>query len=174
MALMAGLRPDGSPADVFMQSLLSVALGLAASASAKDPMLFFAGRTEGDGTMTVTMRKGYRSQTHGHGRIEADGSLFLAQQVEEEGKPPRQRIWRIRRLAEGRYTGTMSEAEGPVAIEAIDGRYRFRFGMKGGLSVEQWLIPIGDGSAVQSRLTARKFGITVARGDGIIRKISAP
>jgi hypothetical protein len=65
----------------------------------------------------------------------------------------------------------MNEAVGPVDIQEVDGRYRFRFEMDGHLSVEQWLTPEPGWRSAGNSLTVRRFGIKVASSDGTIRKI---
>lgn len=136
-----------------------------------DPLRFFEGRTDSDGTVKVMLARPHRMRSLGQGRIEADGSLSLVQRVEEAGKPARERRWRIRQVAPGRFSGTMSEASGPVTIEEVGGRYRFRFTMKGGASVEQWLTPLPGGRSARNSLTVRKLGVTVATGDGTITRL---
>ena len=145
----------------------------AAAAPPIHPLQFFEGRTEGTGTVRILMRKPYRTQSVGHGRIERDGSLTLVQRIDDQGRPPRERRWKIRRVGSGRFSGTMSEAIGPVTIDDVGGRYRFRFKMKGNLSVEQWLVPLAGGTAARNRMTVRKYGVTVGTGDGVIRKLAA-
>ena len=150
---------------------------LAASAPAAverqtDPLRFFAGRTESDGTVKVIFKRPYRSRCLGQGRIEPDGSLTLVQRVEDEGKPPHERRWRVRQLAPGHFTGTMSEASSPVEIEQVGNRYRFRFTMNGSLSVEQWLIPLPGAMSARTDTRIRKFGMTVATTAGMVRKLS--
>lgn len=160
--------------------LLSAATGAAATKPASphrtqslqaDALHFFEGRTETAGTVKAIMRKPYRTRSSGRGRMEPDGTLILIQRVEDEGKPPRERRWRIRQTAAGHYRGTMSEASGPVAIDEVGGRYRFRFKMKGNLSVEQWVAPLPDGVSARNLMTVRKFGMVVATGNGTIRKL---
>ena len=151
----------------------TAALFLATSAPAQsriDPLRFFEGRTESEGSVKIIMRKPYRTHTVGHGRIEPDGSLSLVQQVNDEGKPPRERRWQIRQVGPHRFVGTMSEASGPVTIDEVGSRYRFRFKIKGGISVEQWLAPLAGGAAARNSMTIRKLGMTVGTGDGMIRK----
>jgi len=143
-----------------------------ATAEPLKPMRFFEGRTEGFGTIKLFLKKPYRSHTVGRGVIESDGSLLLVQQVEDDGKPPRERRWRIRQVGPGRFAGTMSEASGPVAIDEVGGRYRFRFKMKGNFAVEQWLAPLPGGMSARNSMTVRKFGMTVGTSDGTIRKIT--
>ena len=137
-----------------------------------DPLRFFAGRTETDGTVKVMFKKAYHSRCFGVGRIERDGSLTLVQRVEDEGQAPHVRRWRVRELAPGRYTGAMTEASGPVEIQQIGDRYRFRFAMKGHLSVEQWLSPLPGATSARSITRVRKFGMTVATSEGTVRKLT--
>lgn len=135
------------------------------------PLTFFEGRTESLGTVKIFTKDPYRSRSIGRGRIEPDGSLTLVQQVQDEGKPQHERRWKIRQVASGHFAGTMSEATGPVLIDEVGGLYRFRFKMKGHVSVEQWLSPLPGGSSARNRMTLRKFGMTVGTGDGIVRKL---
>lgn len=136
-----------------------------------DPLRFWEGRTESVGIIKLIMKKPYKSRSFGRGKIRDDGSLDLVQRVEDEGKPPKERRWHIREVGPGRYTGTMSEANGPVAIEEVGGRYRFRFKMDGGVSVEQWIIPDADGKSGTNKVTIKKYGMTVGRSDGSVRKV---
>ena len=136
------------------------------------PLEFFEGRTESSGTVKTFMKKPYRTRSLGRGRIEPDGSLSLFQRVEDEGKPPRERRWRIREIVAGHFAGTMSEASGPVTIDEVGGRYRFRFKMKGSLAVEQWVVPLAGGLSARNLMTVRKFGMVVGTGEGVIRKLT--
>lgn len=144
----------------------------APAAEPMKPMQFFEGRTEGSGIVRVFFKKSYRTRSVGNGRIHPDGSLLLVQRVEDDGQQPHQRNWKVRQVGPRRYAGTMSEAVGPVAIDLIGSRYRFRFRMKGNLSVEQWLEPAPGGKSAGNSMTVRKFGVVVAHGEGTIRKVS--
>ena len=143
----------------------------AAAAPSTNPMDFFEGRTEGTGTMRIVFRKPFHSKSVGQGTMRG-GTMTLVQRVEEAGKPAHDRRWIIRRIGAKRFTGTMSDAVGPVTIDEIGGRYRFRFKMKGHLSVQQWLIPLPGGTAARNSVTIRKLGMTVGSGDGMIRKVA--
>jgi hypothetical protein len=161
----------------FHVGLLSASAAFLVSATATaaplQPMRFFEGRTESLGTIRLFLKKPYRTRAVGRGIIASDGSLLLIQQVEDEGKPPRERRWRIRQIGPGRYAGTMSEAIGPVTIDTVGGSYRFRFRMKGNFAVEQWLVPLPGGMAARNSLKVRRFGMTVGTSDGTIRKIAS-
>lgn len=160
----------------FRNTGIAVALSLLAApcpaAAAKtDPMQFFEGRTESIGTVRLVMKKPFQSKAIGEGEIKPDGSLVLVQRVYDQGEQPRVRRWHMRRVGEGRYSGTMSEAKGPVTVEEIDGKYRFRFRMDGSVSVEQWLIPAPDGQSARSKITIRKYGIHVGSSNAVIHKL---
>ena len=136
-----------------------------------DALHFFEGRTEITSVVKVAMKRPYRSHTVGRGNILSDGSLSLTQIVQEEGKAPHQRIWRIRQVGPGRFTGTMSEAMGPVTVEQVGAKYRFRFKMKGNLVVEQWVAPSRGWMTASTKTTVRKYGMRVATSDGTIRRL---
>lgn len=136
-----------------------------------NPMRFFEGKTESIGTIKIFMKQAFRSTSVGTGRIEPDGSLLLVQQVRDEGRPLRERRWKIRQVGPGRFVGSMSEANGPVSIEEVGGSYRFRYKMKGNLSVVQMLVPQAGGKAARTIVKIRKFGMTVGTSEGTIRKV---
>ena len=121
----------------------------------------------------VAFKKPFSSRSTGVGKIRTDGILSLVQRVEEEGKPIRERRWHIREIRAGHFVGTMSDAVGPVVIDEVAGRYRFRFKLKSNLSVEQWIAPLPDGQSARSRMTVRRLGVKVATGEGTIRKVSS-
>jgi hypothetical protein len=152
--------------------LVAAAASATSSASLPqaDPLRFFEGRTETDGLIKVVFQKPYRGRSIGHGRIEPDGSLTLVQRVLDEGKPPHERRWSVRKIGPGRFTGTMSDATGPVTIEQVGARYRFRFTMDK-LGVDEWLTPMADGKSARITIQVRRFGIVVATTEGTIRKV---
>jgi hypothetical protein len=169
-------RPERhSAARLIGASIIIAATLVPASAVAENgraQLQFFAGKTEMVSTVKVMMKKPYQSRTLGTGRILDDGSLALAQKVFDEGRAGQVRNWKIRKVAAARYAGTMTDAVGPVIVDEIDGRYRFKFKMKGNLSIEQWMTPLPDGTSARSTMTARKFGMKVATSHGIIRKVA--
>jgi hypothetical protein len=156
-------------APVFLLASASAAMSMSMPV---DPLRFFVGRTESVGRVKVMFQKNYATHSTGVGRIEPDGSLILVQQVFDDGKPPHERRWRIRQIAPGRYTGSMTEAVGPVTIDKVGNGYRFRFAIGGRLSVEQLMAPLPGGRIASSRVKVRKFGMVVATTDGTVRKIA--
>ncbi len=136
-----------------------------------DAMKFFEGDTRSEGTLKVMFGKPRRSRSVGAGTIKPDGSLYLVQQIDDEGAPPHERRWHIRAVAPGHYSGIMSEASGQVTIDDVSGRYRLQFKMPGGLGVEQWLTPLPGGKSARSHLVVRKLGAVVAVGEGLITRL---
>ena len=143
----------------------------AGSESRHDPLSFFDGKTISVSTVKVMMHKPYRTTAIGTGDVRPDGTLQLIQRIERAGHPTKTRRWEIRRTAPGRFSGTMNEAVGPVTIEEVDGRYRFRFKMKGKLSVEQWLSPNPGWRSADYSVSVKRFGIKVGGSEGTIRKV---
>jgi hypothetical protein len=158
---------------ILCSAVLAFAISLATPVVAEktDPFAFFEGRTESVGIIKLVTKKPFKSRAIGKGELRPDGSLLLVQRVHDEGELVRERRWHMRKTAPGRYTGRMSEARGPVIVEEVDGRYRFRFRMDGNVTVEQWLIPEPDGRSARSKITIRKFGVRVGGSTGVIRKL---
>lgn len=163
--------------------LTPAALLLSACAAAPDPqqpdlsaptfpvMSFFEGRTEGSGVLKVAMRSPQPISVQSHGRIGAGETLSVHQTIVEGDKPARTREWRIREVAPGRYSGTLSDASGPVTGEATGNRLHLTFRMNGGLDAEQWLTLAPDGRSARNVMIVRKFGLTVATLEETIRKV---
>ena len=127
-----------------------------------EPVAFFTGPSHGDGQLDQIM-KGVRTVTvDSVGKPEANGSLTLTQRIAMQGDPPRTRVWRLKQVAPGRYAGSLTDARGPVETVAIGRAIRIRYPMKGGLQVEQWLIALPGGRALDNRMTVTKWGMRVA------------
>ena len=142
-------------------------LALAASASAQapkpfDPVAFFTGATQGRGELKELLGKPRKTTTQSVGRVDKDGWLVLDQKVAVEGDPLRQRRWRLKQTAPGKYSGTLSDSKGPVEAEVRGQTVRIRYVMKGNIKVEQELTAEAGGRAVINRGTFRKFGMKVA------------
>jgi hypothetical protein len=142
----------------------------AAAAPVLDPIRFFAGETRGEGVMKIAARKRQTVEVTSRGQLGADGAIRLEQMVRVAGKPPTRRQWQLLRGGDGRYSGTLTDAAGPVTGTMIGGRLHLRFAMKGGLRAEQWLALQADGRTLQNVMIVRKFGLPVARLDETITK----
>ena len=131
---------------------------------------FFAGHTRGDGELKIIFAAPRRVVVHGDGRIAADGVLVLDQAIDQQGKAPRRREWRIRETAPGRYVGTLTDAIGPIAGATSGNALHLRFSAPGDEDYEQWLFLGADGQSARNLMTVRKWGIVVARLDETIVK----
>lgn len=131
---------------------------------------FFDGASRGEGQLHIVMSGTARVQVDSVGHREGDGTLVLAQIVRRDGKPETKREWRIRETAPGRYTGTLSDAAGPVIGEADGDRLHLRFAMRGGLRADQYLYLAPDRRSARNLMRVTKLGIVVACLDETIRK----
>jgi hypothetical protein len=159
------------PACVSVPPIEGASKGAEVAAPAFPVDRFFAGRTEGEGVLTVMMSGSRSVRVSSRGRTEADGAIALDQTIWEQGKPARSRSWWLRQVAPGRYAGTLSDAAGPITGEARGGRLHLRFKTRGGMKVDQWLTLAPDGRSARNVLRVRKLGLTVAALEETIRKL---
>ena len=143
------------------------ALTLATTAWAEDskpfdPVAFFTGSTHGRGVLNELLGKEKRTSAQSVGRVDKDGWLVLDQKVDVQGDPLRQRHWRLKQVAPGRFSGTLSDAKGPVEVTVAGQSMRIRYTMKNGIKVDQNLSALPGGKAVDNHTTFRKFGMKVA------------
>ena len=149
----------------------TAALSLSVPAEAAfNPVDFFRGRTHGDSQLKVIFQAPKTIKVDSVGRSEPDGSLVLEQVINEPGKPPRTRYWRLRETGPGRFAGTLTDAAGAVRIDLLGERLRIRYKGKDHLNFEQWLTPTGP-RTVSNRMKVKRFGIIVAHLDEVIRKL---
>ena len=130
------------------------------------PEAFFAGTTRSTGVLedrggAPTARFG----VVGAGRAMPNGSFAPDQSVAFEGRPVQTRTWTLRRLDDHRYTGTLTDASGPVAAEAYGNLFHLTYSLRSqpGGAMEQWLYLQPDGVTVLNEATVRVFGVVVAR-----------
>lgn len=135
-----------------------------------DPIRFFIGTTEGAGWLKKIMSSPQATRVHGRGAVRADGMLVLDQTVEVAGEKTTNRHWLLRRVAPDRFTGTISDAKGPVTAEAMAGRIRIRYTMTAGMAVDQVVVVAPDGRSASNSMKVKRFGITVATVAETIRK----
>ena len=102
-------------------------------------MTFFAGDTVGEGVLKIDLTHRRTVHVVGHGDVDAGGMLVLVQQVREGAKPERTRIWHIRAIGDGRYTGTLSDAAGPVSVTSQGNVLRIAYRAKGGFAAMRFL-----------------------------------
>lgn len=134
-----------------------------------DVIAFFSGHSEGEGRLSKVFSGTERTQVRSFGKVEG-GALHLTQIIREGDKPQRTREWVIRKDGTNHFTGTLTDAEGPVTGEVDGNRLHLSFTMKGGFPTEQWLALSHDGQRAYNVMKVRKFGVTVAVLSEDIRK----
>jgi hypothetical protein len=156
-------------------ALLLAAAAAAPSASEPQPKLdmlaFFTGHTHADNVMTVLLHGPHKLVVDRVGGRNNEGQFILIDTVHEEGKPERKRVWVMHPDGPGRFTGSLSDAKGPVNV-VVDGTgATITYVMKeGGLKITQLLQLQRDGT-LSNHVVAKKFGIKFAEADGTIRKL---
>jgi len=164
-------RRDRSAPPLPLSHILGFLLLLQAQPALPAPEHFFTGRSEGQGSVHILLTGSHAVRDHGRGHLGRDGALVLDQLVEEEGKPPRRRVWRLVRAGPGRFSGTISDANGPVTGEVAGNVLHLRYRLAEGPSVEQWITFLPGGRTAHNRMTFRRFGFTVATLEGTIRRM---
>ena len=134
-----------------------------------DPVRFFTGRSHGEGTLDPLVGGSSRIVVDSLGRRRG-ADLILDQRIREGDKPPRMRRWVMRPAGPDRFTGTLTDAQGPVEFTVAGPRATIRYTMKNGLGIEQQLAIQPGGRTLLNRLTVEKFGVRVATLDETIRK----
>lgn len=132
-----------------------------AAGEAFDAVAFFTGVTHGEGQLKQALKREKRVTVASVGRADKDGLLLLDQKVAIEGEPLRLRHWRLRETSPGRYTGTISDATGPVDAQTMGRSMRIRYTAKDGVKVETWLTSLPGGRTVQNKTSFTKWGLKV-------------
>jgi len=130
---------------------------------------FFVGRTQGSSTVHVALSGRHGVNDRGRGWMEGQTSVLL-QVVQEEGKPIRNRTWRLTR-AGNRISGSISDARGPVTGDINGNVVHLRYTSGEGPSVEQWISFDPGGRIARNRMIFRRLGLEVARLEGTIERV---
>ena len=152
-------------------ALLSLLFLVQAPAAAQGPEHFFVGRTESTGSVSIALSGRHTVRDRSSGRIERGNVLVINQVVEEQGKPARSRTWSLARTADNRIVGTISDARGPVTGDVSGNVIHLRYQSAEGPSVEQWIALAPGGRFAQNRMVFRRFGVTLATVDSVIRRV---
>lgn len=141
----------------------------APAARSFDAVAFFTGNTSGEGRLKKMFSTAQATRVTGRGRVE-DGALVLDQTVSIAGEPTRERQWRLRALAPGRWSGTLSDAKGPVVASAAGMVLTIAYTSSDGMGIAQKVTLAPDGRSARNRMTVRKLGIAVATLDETITR----
>jgi hypothetical protein len=91
--------------------------------------------------------------------------------VHEGDKPVRQRKWIMKQAGPNHFTGTLTDATGPVDILVDGDTATITYMMKGGLKVSQQLQLQPGGKTLSNQVTAKKLGMRFAHVEGSVRKV---
>ena len=152
---------------------IAAALLLLAAAPPPHPLDiagFFTGRTHADNNLKIVFHSTSKLIVDSIGRRQ--GNEFVQTDIVHEGsKPARTRIWRTHEIAPGHFGGTLSDATGPVDITVRGNSAVIRYTMTGGLDIEETMTLQADGRSLANHVIAKKFGLTFAHVEGVIRKL---
>ena len=130
------------------------------------PEVFFLGLTRSTGVLeTAGGAPSQRFTVEGHGRLLPDGDLRLEQSVTFEGERAHTRTWVMSRLDAHHYTATLTDASGPVDLDAYGNLLHLSYSLKGVAlgRMEQWLYLQPDGRTVVNEAVVRVAGLPVRR-----------
>lgn len=150
--------------------LASLIAAAPASAAPLNPVEFFRGRTHGDGMLKIIFQASKAMKVDSFGSDEKDGTLLLKQIIHEPGKAPRTRYWRMKQEGPNRYSGTLTDAAGPVQVDVEGGQVRIQYTAPNHLNFDQLLTAV-SAREVHNSMKVRRFGITVAHFEEVIRKV---
>jgi hypothetical protein len=161
-----------------MKLPVAALLGAAAAASAApdppklDMVAFFTGRTHADNIIKIALHSPHKLIVDSVGGHNKEGEFVLIDTVHEEGKPVRTRTWVMHPVGPDHFTGSLSDAVGPVDVVVRGDSATINYLMRDGrLKIAQQIQLQGDGKSLSNHVVARKFGLTFAHVDGTIRKL---
>ena len=135
------------------------------------PDVFFAGRTTGEGTLTMRFRAPRSLRVEGMGQREPDGTFRLDQTVTFGDGTVETRTWRMRRTAANEYRATLSDATGEVTAQTSGNSFHLRYLLRQPrVYMDQWLYLQPNGRTVANRATVTVLGIPWARLDETITR----
>ena len=153
-------------------AILTLFAATSATAEPKlDMLAFFAGKTHAENVMKVVLKKPVPLIVDSIGGKGDRGDFVLIETVHEGDKPVRQRKWIMRQAGPNHFTGSLTDAVGPVDVQIDGDTATIRYVMKGGLKIEQHLKLSADGRTLSNQVVAKKVGLKFARVEGIVRKV---
>jgi hypothetical protein len=146
-----------------------LALAAPAQGAGFNPVEFFRGHTHGDGILKVIFQASKTIKVDSFGSTEPDGALLLKQIIHEPDKAPRTRYWRMRQEGPHRFSGTLTDAAGPVRVDVNGDRVRIQYTGQNHLNFDQ-ILTAESPRQVRNKMRVRRFGIIVAHFEEMIRK----
>jgi hypothetical protein len=151
--------------------LLASTASAAGETAKLDLTTFFNGRSHADNVLKIVFHGPTKLIVDSIGGKGDRGDFVLVDTVHEGDKPVRTRKWVMQPAGPNHFTGSLSDAVGPVDIVVNGDSATIRYTMKGGLSVVQQMQLQADGRTLSNHVDARKFGLRFASVDGTVRKL---
>jgi len=152
--------------------LLAAGAAFAAPEKPKlDMTAFFAGRSHSDNILKVAFHGPTKLIIDSIGGKGDRGDFVLIDTIHEGDKPVRTRKWIMRAAGPGHFTGSLTDAIGPVDVLVNGDSVTIRYTMKGSLNVVQQMTLQPDGRTLANHVDVRKFGLKFASVDGTVRKL---
>jgi len=154
-------------------AVIPLALATTAAAAAPqqlDMVEFFTGKAHADNVLKVAFKPPVKLIVDSVGGKGDRGDFVLIEKVKEGDKPERTRKWVMKPDGPNHFTGSLTDATGPVDIKVGGRRAIIRYTMTGGLHVTQQLDLQSDGS-LSNHIVVRKFGMKFGSVQGTIRKL---
>ncbi len=128
-----------------------------------DPAEFFVGRSSGQGELSIRARGTEPVRVESVGTRQPDGSVRLLQTIQRGDDEPYDRTWTLRPESPTRWTGTLTEATGPVETMVDGNQLRIHYRTGTFTTVDQRLVLQPGGDVALNRLTVKVLGVPVAR-----------
>ena len=155
---------------LFVAASIALIAGAAPAATPQLDMVgFFTGRTHSENVLKIIFHRSNSMVVDSVGKMEGK-QFVLIDTVRQQGQAPRIRKWVLHLVGPGHFSGTLSDATGPVDITVSGESATIRYTMEGGLNLEQRLQVI-DGRTLANHTAVRKFGMKFGSVEGKIRKL---
>jgi hypothetical protein len=153
--------------------LIALTAGTASAAPAPklDMLAFFGGKSHAENVMKIVLKRPVKLVVDSVGGKGDRGDFVLIDTVREEGAPVRERKWIMHAVGPNHFTGSLTDAVGPVDVAIAGNTATIHYTMKGGLKVEQLMELQADGRTLTNHVVVRKFGLKFAHVDGTVRKL---
>jgi Protein of unknown function (DUF3833) len=156
-------------------ALLILALGISPATADPDRKLdmtgFFTGRTHADNVIKIALHGPHKLIVDSIGGRNKEGEFILIDTVQEEGKPVRKRTWAMHPAGPEHFTGSLSDAIGPVDVVVHGDSATISYVMKDGHMQITQQIQLQPNGTLSNHVIAKKFGLKFAQVDGTVRRL---
>ncbi len=127
------------------------------------PDVFFDGASEGNATLRLRVGRTQFVHVESRGAYQSDSTFRLVQTVRRGSDAQTTRSWTMRRVstpgAPARYTGTLTDASGPVNVRVDGSTLRIGYRMGRFLRMDQRLLLQSDGQTAVNLSTVSFLGL---------------